>query len=79
MKRPDGASLIHWKRGRSVACDVTVSDTFARSYISATSILAGSAAARSACLKIIKYSEIAQNHIFVPLACEVGFSKTLTR
>ena len=70
MKRPDGASLIPWKRGRSVVWDVTVSDTFARSYISATSVLAGSAAERSASLKIIKYAEIARNHIFVPLACE---------
>ena len=26
---------------------------------------------RSASLKIIKYSEIARNHIFIPLACEV--------
>ena len=71
MKRTDGASLIPWKRGRSVAWDVMVSNTFARSYISATSVLAGSAAERSASLKIIKYSEIARNHIFVPLACEV--------
>ena len=71
MKRPDGASLIPWKRGRSVAWDVTVSDTFAKSYISATSVLAGSAAEHSASLKIIKYSEIARNNIFVPLACEV--------
>ena len=71
MKRPDGASLIPWKRGRSVAWDVTVSDIFAKSYISATSVLAGSAAERSASLKIVKYSEIARNHIFVPLSCEV--------
>ena len=37
MKRPDGASLIPWKRGRSVAWDVTASGTFARSSFSATS------------------------------------------
>ena len=31
----------------------------------------GHASERSASLKIVKYSEIARNHIFVPLACEV--------
>ena len=67
LKRPDGASLIPWKRSRSVAWDVTVANTFAASYISAT----GSAAERAAQLKISKYDEIARNHIFVPLACEV--------
>ena len=50
MKRPDGASLIPWKRGWSLAWDVTVSNTFARSYISATVDLAGSAAERPASL-----------------------------
>ena len=71
LKRPDGASLIPWKRGRSIAWDVTVANTFAASYISATEVEAGSAAERAAQLKITKYNEIARNHIFVPLACEV--------
>ena len=71
LKRPDGASLIPWKRGRSVAWDVTVANTFAASYISATEVEVGSAAERAAQLKIVKYDEIARNHIFVPLACEV--------
>jgi len=71
LKRPDGATLIPWKRGRSVAWDVTMANTFAASYISATEVEAGSAAERAAQLKITKYDEIARNHIFVPLACEV--------
>jgi hypothetical protein len=71
LKRPDGASLIPWKRGRSVAWDVTVADTFAASYIALTKVEAGSAAARAASLKVAKYEEIARNHFFVPLACEV--------
>ena len=41
------------------------------SYISATEVEAGSAAERAAQLKMTKYDEIARNHIFVPLACEV--------
>ena len=28
-KLPDGASIIPWKRGRNVAWDLTVSDTYA--------------------------------------------------
>ena len=44
LKRPDGASLIPWKRDRSVAWDVTVANTFAASYISATEVEAGFAA-----------------------------------
>ena len=30
-KRPDGASIIPWRRGRDVTWDVTVADTFAAS------------------------------------------------
>ena len=71
LKRPDGATLIPWKRGRSVAWDVTVADTFATSYLPLTSLEAGSAAERAASLKNKKYEELARNHIFIPLACEV--------
>ena len=71
LKRPDGATLIPWKRGRSVTWDVTVADTFAASYLPMTSLEAGSAAERAASLKIKKYEELARNHIFIPLACEV--------
>jgi hypothetical protein len=71
LKRPDGASLIPWKCGRSITWDVTVVDTFCASYIGMTSVEAGSAAERAATLKTTKYEELARNHIFVPLACEV--------
>ena len=37
----------------------------------ATEGKAGSAAEQAAQLKIAKYDEIARNHIFVPLACDV--------
>jgi hypothetical protein len=46
-------------------------DTFASSYLPLTRVDAGSAAERAASLKVTKYEEIARNHIFVPLACEV--------
>ena len=35
-KRPDGASIISWKRGRIVTWDVTVAVSFAASYIKDT-------------------------------------------
>jgi hypothetical protein len=70
-KRPDGASIVPWGRGRNIAWDVTVADTFAASYLPLTSVCAGAAAERAAMLKIVKYEELARNHIFAPLACEV--------
>jgi len=54
-----------------VTWDVTVADTFATSYLPLTSLEAGSAAERAASLKNKKYEELARNHIFIPLACEV--------
>ena len=71
-KRPDGASIIPWKRGRNVAWDVTVADTHAASYLPHTSVHAGAAAERAAELKNAKYDYLTKNHIFVPLACEVS-------
>jgi len=32
-KRPDGTTLLPWARGKPVAWDVTVPDTFAESHI----------------------------------------------
>ena len=43
-KRPDGVTLVPWQRGKCVAWDVTVADTFASSYIDSTAISAGAAA-----------------------------------
>ena len=69
---PDGASIVPWGRGRNIAWDVTVADTFAASYLSLTSVQAGAAAERAALLKTAKLNEgLARNHIFAPWACEV--------
>ena len=45
-KRPDGASVIPWRRGRNVTWDVTVADTFAASYVGDTAVMAGAAEVR---------------------------------
>ena len=70
-KRPDGASIIPWRRGRNVTWDVTVADTFAASYVGDTAVRAGAAAERAAAKKTEKYDELRRNYIFIPLACEV--------
>jgi len=69
-KRPDGLTLTRWKEGRCVTWDVTVTDTVAASYLSATSACAGSAAEAAAKRKEDKYVEISSNYHFFPLAFE---------
>jgi len=45
-KRPDGVTQVPWKRGRYLACVATRPDTFAQSYVQASSIQACSAETR---------------------------------
>ena len=56
--RPDDLTLIPWKEGKCLTWDVTVADTFAATYVAATSIKAGEAAARLAANKREKYVEL---------------------
>ena len=37
-KRPDGTTLLPWTRGKPMAWDVTVPDTYAESHIANTAI-----------------------------------------
>ena len=46
-KRPDGLTLFPYKQGKCLLWDVTVVDTLARTYISSTSEIPGSAAERA--------------------------------
>ncbi len=69
-KRPDGLTLIPWREGRCATWDVTVSNTVAASYLSASSTTAASAAESAAQRKETKYSEISKSHLFFPLAFE---------
>ena len=68
--RPDGLTLIPWKEGKCLTWDVTVADTLAATYVSATSVKAGEAAARLAANKRDKYEEITHTHLFCPIAVE---------
>ena len=40
--RPDGATLIPWTRGKPLAWDITVADTYANSYVDSTATRGGS-------------------------------------
>ena len=66
--RPDGLTLIPWKEGKCLTWDVTVAATFAATYVAATSIKAGEAAARLAANKREKYVELTHTHLFCPIA-----------
>ena len=69
-KRPDGKSLIPWSNGKPLVRDVTVTDTLANTYVSASSPNAGAAAAAAETRKITKYSHLSTNYNFIPIALE---------
>ena len=71
-KRPDGATLVPWARGKPMAWDVTVPDIYAQSHVSDTSIQAETAADSAAPAKKAKYIDIATTHMFIPVAIETG-------
>jgi len=53
-----------------LAWDVTVSDTYAESHLADTATTAGATADKVASNKVAKYRQIANSHIFVPVAIE---------
>ena len=73
-KRPDGATLIPWARGKPLAWDVTVQDTYADSHIHDTAIQAGAAADRAAINKCAKYRTLENSHTFFSVSIETGDS-----
>ena len=73
-KRPDGDTLIPWSRGKPLAWDATVPDTFAQAHVSATANRQCAAADTAATSKITKYEHLAATHHFVPVAVETGGS-----
>jgi len=69
-KRPDGVALLPWTKGKPLAWDVTVPDTYTDSHLADTASTAGAAADKAASNKVAKYKQIANSHIFVPVAIE---------
>ena len=71
-KRPDGAILIPWTRGKPLAWDVTVPDTYAALHLQLTSKTACAAAEKAAVNKTAKYVALAAKHSFVRVAIETS-------
>ena len=72
-KRLDRATLIPWMRGKPLAWDVTVTDTYAASHIVETAKCAGAAATKAAANNISKYSCLSSIHHFVPETIETEY------
>ena len=68
--RPDGATLVPWTRGKPLAWDVTVPDTYAALHVQLTSTTACAAAEKAAVNKTTKYVALAATHFFVPVVIE---------
>jgi len=66
--RPDGTTILPWSRGRPLAWDVTVPDTYADAHVVNTAKEAGAAANHAATNKNTKYSQLSNTHVFVPVA-----------
>jgi len=71
-KRPDGTTIIPWLRGRPLAWDVMVPDTYADAHVVNTAREVGAAANHAATNKNTKYSQLSNTRVFVPVAIETG-------
>ena len=60
--------LLPWAKGKPLAWDVTVPDTYADSHLTDTATTAGAAADKAASNKEAKYRQLANSHIFVSLS-----------
>ena len=71
-KRPDGTTILPWSRGKPLAWDVTVPDTYADTHVVNSAREAGAAANHAATNKNNKYSQLSTTHIFYPVAIETA-------
>ena len=69
-KRPDGASIVPWKRGRVLIWDATCPDTLASSHLRLAVREAGAVADDAELRKTQKYSILISSYYFVPFAVE---------
>ena len=66
--------MTPWARGKPLAWDVTVSDTYAESHIISTSAEGGAATKRGAAIKTTMYPDITSTHIFYQIFIETAGS-----
>ena len=71
-KRPDGASVTPWKRGRILVWDATCPDTFAPSHVALAAREACAVAIKAEKQKSQKYSHLCTTHYFSPFAVETS-------
>jgi hypothetical protein len=60
-KKPEGVTMVPWKKGRSLIWDFPCADTFAPYHLASTSLRSGEAAAVR---KIRKYEYLGQQFFF---------------
>ena len=70
-KRPGGLTLIPWQSGKSLVWDVTVVCPLADSYVASAAREAGSVAELAASKKMDKYTSLAVDYHFQPIAVEM--------
>jgi len=72
-KRPDGVTLLPWAiKGKALAWDITVPDTYAEPHLQDTACRPGAAADKAAANKSSKYCDLAGTHRFFPVAIETA-------
>ena len=69
-KRPDGMTLIQYKRGRCLVWDFTCRDTLAPSHLAKSLAGAGTLAVEAEKEKSQKYANLEESHIFAPVCVE---------
>ena len=69
-RKPDGMTLIPWNAGKALVWDVTIGNSLASSYLSASSFSVGSIAEIAADEKEAMYADLTQTHLFQPLVFE---------
>jgi hypothetical protein len=71
-RRPDGLTLVPWSHGKSLCWDFTCRDTFAPSYITHTSRVAGYAASLAEIQKHTLYKDLESRFDVKVIAIETG-------
>ena len=71
-KRPDGITIVPWRRGKLLVWDTTCPDTYAPSYSTLATIEAGAVAARDEAGKRLIYSHLDPNHLFELVTIETS-------